>query len=346
MEKVSEAAESAPQGLTPAASGIILLSRKNSHTSEKITDIHLWDGWGDFTTPLWSTFFPATQVTDVVYSALFNRLILSCQCGRRGLVNAWDLNSGLLIYSVEDLSFRTSRIAINPSETKFLTTAPPLPGIMVWDAGTGVRLSKFPTTDYFRVAAFTMNSPTEDRIVTLQDSGRLLLLNAETGAELSMIDGFGIPLTNILLDGSIGTLALDKESSLVAAAVGFGEYELKLRIGVWDYSTGERLLLIDHDRFGQMSLADSNTLLCLSSRDICAWDVRSSSVRFRIAGYFMSWSRTFVEGGSSIVVIKSRDNRRCVCKLDVATGDTEEHSVSTDIPVERVFCVASVTVLL
>jgi hypothetical protein len=329
-----------PEGVPPSAgpqlpaSGIMVLSCK-SVRGEQV--FQLWDGFGDYEHPFWSVSLTKSLLSDVAYCAATQRLIVSFRWGRKGVVRGWDLNSGLALYCVEDADFQSCHLSVNNSGTKFSTTEAGALEIMIWDSEKGTRLLTLATMRNYRLPAFTA----DDTLLTLQETGEFHIWDADNGTKLS---SFGSILDNFS-EAANGKIVVGNGSSLVAIAVHNGG--CVLTIGVWDYSSGEQILLVNDNRYyGQLALgSDNNSLLCLSCEDVCVWDVRSSSIRFRIIDVFYLCSPVFIPGSSSAVVVKLHKSKRIICKLDITSAELEEHSKSTDLNVIWASCMP-ITVLL
>jgi WD40 repeat protein len=319
------------------ASGVMVLSRKTVHGEQVL---QLWDGFGDYENPFWAEHLTESLVSDIAYCAATQRLIMSFRWEQKGVVRGWDLNSGLALYCIEDPGFRFCHLSVNNSGTKFSTAAAGAMEIMIWDSEKGTKLLTLATMRNYKLPAFTA----DDTLLTLQETGEFHIWDADNGTKLSSFGGIRVPLDNFS-DAAIGKVVVSNDSSLVAVAINNGG--CVLTIGVWDYSSGKQILLVNDNRsYGRLALgSDNNLLLCLSCEDICVWDMRSSAIRFRIIDRFCLCSPVFIPGSNSAVVVKLHKRKRIICKLDVTSAELEEHSKSTVLNVVWASCVPTAILL-
>jgi WD40 repeat protein len=322
-----------------APSGILLLSYPTEQT------VQMWESQSDCENPLWEQSLEPQidSVWHVEYRAGTHRLLFLSHADRSGAVIALDLNSGQVLYCTKDPNFKDCHISINIAGTKFLTTRENVSGVFIWDAENGTQLLILRTMAEHQMAAFTMDSEA-DRIVTLQDFNKFHLWNADDGTQLCVFEGFSVKPNRY--EEWHGTLAVSAEGSLVAAAVKVAEIGNCVKVGVWNYSTRERLFFVNHDRYGRLSLGLSETtVLCLTIGEICVWDLKSSSVRFRIRGHFSTYFPGFLPGCDSVAVIKSHLSKRIVAVLDVMSGEVREYGQPTHFDVRWIVCAPQVVLL-
>jgi hypothetical protein len=315
--------------------------------------IHIHDAFTDSVEPLWSQPL-AGRLGAVVHHSVTNQVICHTVKEGEGIISAWDVNSGALLYCITDLclyyderSTMHVSMSFNSLGTKFLTGLTTTRETVIWDASNGLKLLTLLMPPICR-AAFTLDSSEVDRVVTFQVTGECRVWDVESGKELRGFQAFDAAVI-YPHSPDIDNLSMGRETSLVAAlAIFFVDEDLTHRLGVWNYSTGEKIFLVEDYSFCRFAIGpDDNTLLSGSARHVAVYDIKSGTKRFLIEGNF-AFSPPVIDRVSGYVLLLRyiSERMRFTYKLDVTT---EELIEGKDVAVTGglwLLCVPPLNVLL
>jgi WD40 repeat protein/DNA-binding SARP family transcriptional activator len=185
-----------------------------------------------------------------------------------GSITLWDLQeTGDIITQVSHVDFVLD-LAFTPDGTRALSSANDN-GIILWDIPSGQILRRYPIV--LNAENITI-SPDGQRIFAGNSSGKIQVLDLDTGQEIDLYAGH----TNVVWD-----FELARDTSLALSSSEDGDVRL------WDFTTGPSVggLNWPDRQFAAALSPDGKCALTSTGGDLLYWDMENVEVILRLSGH-------------------------------------------------------------
>jgi hypothetical protein len=347
----------------PARSGVYAVTRS---CAARKTTVQLWDAIhnsnpdNEPATPLWAVTVPHNLMYPV-FNAVANRLIGYCHQPTPGVkcsVMGWDVVSDQLLYTITDESFdrQVIKLMFNHFGTRFVScvsrydfAAHPF---LVWDAENGSNLFRITQPGLFGLYF----SADDMHIIGASWTGKLFVYNNDDCGNAGAVVPVAASEFNIVEPVPLAdapSLYAQRMAVFVHRPLCAINFKSSRPLGVWNYSTGERVFLQPNDSLVKAFCigANDSTIVAMISvaqgYGLTVWDIDSGAAvythQLKDLQPHMCVSCPLNCGRNSIYAGRFR----AIVEVDVSTGEYLSSSESLFAsPVEDLVCASSTTILL